>query len=200
LKAHGSKVAFTGTNPICVTAPIDGEEPFCLDMATSLVSWNKILNHRRTGDAVPPDWACDADGAPVTNPDDARSLQPAGQYKGYGLSLVVDIFCALLSGGNISKDLLPMYQRIDVRRKISHFFMAIDVERFCPAAEFGTRMRMMVERARALAPLDPEIAVMVSGDPEKKSFVARSAAGIPVDETKLAELIAAAPRFADALV
>lgn len=200
LKAHGSRVAFTGTNPICVTAPVAGEEPFCLDMATSLVSWNKILNHRRTKQPVPSDWACDADGQPVTDPDAARSLQPAGQYKGFGLSLVVDIFCALLSGGNISKDLLPMYQHIDVRRKISHFFMAIDVERFCPGAEFGKRMQSMIERARALAPLDPENAVMVSGDPEKKSFAARSRDGIPVDETKLDELIATAPRFREALM
>lgn len=200
IKAYGAKDTFTGTNPICFTAPIEGEEPFCLDMATSLVSWNKVLNHRRTGTQIPDDWACDAEGMPVTDPNDARSLQPAGLYKGFGLSMMVDIFCALLSGCPMGKDLLPMYQHIDVRRKISHFFLAIDIERFGGAAQFALRMQEMVKRARSLRPLDPDGAVMVPGDPEKKTFVIRSANGIPVDEPKLAELIATSASFSQAVL
>jgi ureidoglycolate dehydrogenase (NAD+) len=200
IKAHGSKEAFTGTNPICFTAPIDGEEPFCLDMATSFVSWNKILNHRRTGEPLPPDWAYDADGQLVTDPNAARTLAPAGQFKGYGLSLMVDILCALLSGGKTSKDLLPMYQHIEVRRKISHFFLVIDIEKFSDAKAFALRMRELVERARALPATDPSEQVMVSGDPEKKTFALRSREGIPIDELKLQEMIATSARFAEALM
>ncbi len=200
IKAHGSKQAFTGTNPICFTAPIDGEEPFCLDMATSLVSWNKVVNHRRTGDPLPENWACDAEGRPVIDPDAARSLQPAGLYKGYGLSLVVDILCALLSGGPISKDLLPMYQQIEVRRKISHFFMALDISRFCLPADFGRRMRDLVQRARGLPALDANVPVMVPGDPEKETFKARSTRGIPIDDVKFAEFLGVSGGFKDALM
>src|SRR5258706_4052485 len=47
VKAYASKEAFFGTNPICFAAPLATEGPFCLDMATSLVSWNKINNYRR---------------------------------------------------------------------------------------------------------------------------------------------------------
>src|SRR3990172_111074 len=46
VKAFGAKEAFFGTNPICFTAPMADEGPFCLDMATSQVSWNKILPFR----------------------------------------------------------------------------------------------------------------------------------------------------------
>ncbi len=53
VKAFGAKEAFFGTNPICFTAPLQNESPFCLDMATSLVSWNKINNYRRENSA----WA-----------------------------------------------------------------------------------------------------------------------------------------------
>ena len=196
IKAHGSTQAFTGTNPICFTAPMEGEEPFCLDMATSMVSWNKILNHRRTGEAVPNEWACDGQGQPVTDPTQARSLQPAGQYKGFGLSVVVDVLCALLSGGNISKDLLPMYQKIEVRRQICHFFLAIDVEKFGSPSDFGKRMRSMIDRLRALDPLDAAT-VMASGDPEKRTFAIRSESGVPVDEVKFSELLTTSPRFAE---
>jgi LDH2 family malate/lactate/ureidoglycolate dehydrogenase len=116
------------------------------------------------------------------------------------LALVVDILCALLSGGPISKDLIPMYQQIEVRRKVSHFFMALDVSHFCAPAGFGSRMRDLVARVRSLPPLEETVPVMVSGDPEKKKFLERSAAGIPTDEIKFGEFLAVSPRFEDALV
>ena len=200
IKAHGSREAFTGTNPICFTAPIEGEEPFCLDMATSLVAWGKVLNRRAAGASIPDTWACDAEGHPVTDPHAARSLQPAGGYKGFGLSLVVDVLCAVLSGSQISKDLLPMYQKIEVRRKISHFFMALDVTRFCSAADFGRRMKDLVERTRGLPPLDASVPVMVPGDPEKNTFKARAESGIPIEDVKFAELVGASERFKAALM
>jgi ureidoglycolate dehydrogenase (NAD+) len=200
LKAHGAKHAFTGTNPICFTAPIDGEEPFCFDAATSLVSWNKVVNARRTGGTLAEDWACDEHGLPVTDPHAARSLQPAGHHKGYGLSIIVDILCALLAGGGISKELLPMYKDIDVRRAISHCFMAIDVEKFAALADFAQRMRTMVERARGLEPLQPDVPVMVPGDPEKRAFAERTVHGIPIDEVKLAEFIAVTGDFESAVL
>jgi ureidoglycolate dehydrogenase (NAD+) len=200
LKAHGAKHAFTGTNPICFTAPIEGEEPFCFDAATSLVSWNKVVNARRTGGTLGDDWACDENGLPVTDPHAARSLQPAGQYKGYGLSIVVDILCALLAGGGISKDLLPMYKSVDVRRAISHCFMAIDVEKFSALGDFAHRMADMVGRARALEPLDAAVPVMVPGDPEKRAAAERTVRGIPIDDAKLAEFVAVSEDFETALM
>lgn len=199
IKAYNSKVAFTGTNPICFTAPIDGEEPFCLDMATSLVAWNKIVNHCRTGRAIPENWACDATGLPVKNPNDAKSLQPAGGYKGYGLALVVDILCAMLSGSPASKDLIPMYESISTRRKLGHFFMALDISRFCLPSDFGVRMRDLVQAARGLPALDNEVPVLVPGDPEKAVFIERSKSGIPVDGVKLAEFIAITNDFERAI-
>ena len=36
---------FFGTNPIAFAAPTEDEEPFCLDMATSQVNWNKIIEY-----------------------------------------------------------------------------------------------------------------------------------------------------------
>jgi LDH2 family malate/lactate/ureidoglycolate dehydrogenase len=198
IKAHGGKVAFTGTNPICFTAPIEGEDPFCLDMATSFVSWNKIINHRRTGQLIPMSWACDGEGLPVGDPNLARTLQPAAEYKGFGLSMMVDVLCALLAGGAISKDLLPMYQHLETSRAINHCFMAIDISRFSAVDAFARRMRDMAERARALPSLDPAVPVMIAGDPEKKARVTRTAHGIPLDDAKFAEFLQLSPEFASA--
>jgi len=182
VKAHNSREAFFGTNPICFTAPMANEDPFCLDMATSGVSWNKIKNYRVANQELPEGWAYDEKGNPVTNPHDARSLRPAGDYKGFGLGMMVDILCAVLTGGIISKDLLPMFTSpIGEQRKISHFFIAMDISKFTDVQSFRKNLQDMADRIRML-PKSGSEDVMVAGDPEKKMFRKRISDGIPVDE------------------
>lgn len=196
VKAYGAKKAFFGTNPICFAVPLEREEPFCLDMATSLVSWNKVLTYRRRKETIPPDWAFDSDGNSVEDPEKAVCLNPAGIYKGFGLGMVVDVLCALLSGGPISKDILPMFSSpIEKRRKISHFFMALSVSHFGDPVLFRSLMQSMVDRVRSMEPLRTDTPVMVAGDPEKRQFKIRSESGIPMEEEKYQELLATGNRF-----
>ncbi|MCX6291574.1 MAG: Ldh family oxidoreductase [Bacteroidetes bacterium] len=190
VKAHSSKEAFFGTNPICFTAPMEKEGPFCLDMATSTVSWNKIKNYRVANKNIPEEWAFDISGNSVTNPHDARSLRPSGDYKGFGLGMMVDILCAVLTGGIISKDLLPMFNSpIEEPRKISHFFMVMDISKFTDVKSFKKNLQDMADRIRML-PKVTEEEVMVAGDPEKKKYAKRITDGIPVDETIWKEFVA----------
>ena len=44
--SHNSKRAYFGTNPICFAVPREEREPYCLDMATTMISWNKLLIYR----------------------------------------------------------------------------------------------------------------------------------------------------------
>jgi len=195
VKAHNSKEAFFGTNPICFTAPMANEGPFCLDMATSTVSWNKIKNYRAANKQIPPEWAFDAEGNPVTNPHDARSLCPAGDYKGFGLGMMVDILCAVLTGGVISKDLLPMFTSpIEAQRKISHFFMVMDISKFTDVELFKNNLQLMANRIREM-PKSGEEEVMVAGDPEKKMFAKRIKEGIPIEENIWKEFLEISPEF-----
>lgn len=202
VKAFSAREAFFGTNPVCFTAPMATEGPFCLDMATSLVSWNKINNYRRENFELPIEWAFDREGMSVTDPHAACSLNPAGGYKGFGLGMMVDILCAVLSEGLISKDVKAMYAPpLDSsKRGISHFFMALDVSRFCGVEIFRNSVQSMAERVRALTPLDEGDEPMVAGDPEKRSFTQRSIKGIPVDAAKYAEFIALNVNFESAVM
>ena len=106
VKAHGGKESFFGTNPICFTAPMNSEEPFCLDMSTSVVSWNKIQNYRQSNESIPLGWAFDENGCEVTDPHKAKTLNPIGGYKGFGLGAMVDILCALLADGPLGLNTL----------------------------------------------------------------------------------------------
>ncbi len=202
VKVHNGRSSFFGTNPICFCAPLSGEEPFCLDMATSLAAWNKVKNARAAGTSIPPGWAYDESGAGVTDPHQARSLAALGGYKGFDLGMMVDILCALLANGPISKDIPPMFDApLSVRRRISHFFIAVDISKFVPLDVFMNRLSEMATRVRATPAMDGAVdAVMIAGDPEKRCQAVRLAEGIPMAEERYAELQDVLPGVAAARV
>lgn len=200
VKAANAKKSFFGTNPICFTAPLLDEEPFCLDMATSMISWNKRNNYLRENISMEEGWAYDEDGVQTIDPSLATSLKPAGDYKGYGLGMMVDILTSVLAGSLISKDILPMYTSdIKEKRNIGHFFMAIDIEGFSNIDDFKQQLQNMVDRIRDMEKLSDD-EVMIPGDPEKKSKKFRLTDGIPIDKVKYQEFINISDKFKECLV
>jgi ureidoglycolate dehydrogenase (NAD+) len=99
---HGGKRKYFGTNPVSFAFARKSGEPVCLDMATSQVAWNKVLNARIEGRELDPGIAVDEDGVPTTDAQKARAGIPLGGpiygYKGYGLAFVIDLLCGLLNG------------------------------------------------------------------------------------------------------
>jgi LDH2 family malate/lactate/ureidoglycolate dehydrogenase len=195
VKLFGGRAPYFGTNPLCFTAPLANEEPFCLDMATSQVSWNKIKNHPRD---VPlqPGWACDENGEPTRDASAARMLEAIGGYKGYDLGMVIDILCGVLAGGPVGREILAMYKApIEARRYISHFFMVIDPERFIGRDALARRLQSIVDDIRA----QPGT-VMVAGDPEKRALAERSRTGIPLDDAKFDEFLEITPAVKETVI
>jgi LDH2 family malate/lactate/ureidoglycolate dehydrogenase len=198
VKAFNARTAVFGTNPICFTAPLEREEPLCLDMATSLVSWNKVRSRLAGGEQLPDGWAFDAHGDPTENPALAKSLNPVGGYKGFGLGMMVEVLCGLLAGGPIATELLPMFTSpIGAHRSISHFLMAIDVGRFVDVGSFRSRLQSLVDQIRAMP--GTADSVMVPGDPEKKAFSERTSTGIPVTPAVFAALCEITEDFREAV-
>lgn len=184
MQTYLGKRSFFGTNPICVAVPCKGEEPFCLDMATSLVSWNKIIQYKENGKSIPDGWGYDSNGMETNDPEKVTSLVPIGNYKGFGLSMVVDIFCSLLSGMPYGRDICRMYaDPIDKKRMLGHFFIAIDVKPFQDPDLFKDRLKTMMEAVRNEPPMDTDSKIMVPGDPEKITYDTRIKEGIPLDRT-----------------
>ena len=199
MKPPGGRGAFLGTNPVCFTAPLLREGPLCLDMATSLVSWNKVKGRRISGEALGADWAFDSDGAPTIDAVAARTLNPAGGYKGQGLSIMVEILCGALAGGPMATEILPMFAApIESKRHISHFFVAMDVARFVDREVFRERLQGLVDALRAMPPLDGR--VLAPGDPEKAALEDRSRDGIPISDAQFAALLDVGVEIRDAVL
>lgn len=198
IRVAGGKQPYFGTNPICFAAPLANEDPFCLDMATSTVSWNKVGNCNRTGTPLEPGWADDAEGQPTCDANAAAMLEGLGGYKGYGLSMMVELLCGMLSGGPVGRELLPMYRApLEARRHLSHFFVAIDLDHFVGREAFAGRLQGIVDDIRK-QPHTGE-PVMIPGDPEKKTFLRRKQEGIPMDDEKFSEYCAISPDFSQAV-
>ena len=197
--AYSSTKPFFGTNPICMLAPMLNEEPFCLDMATSSMPSNKLLNHKRTGEPVKPDTVFDENGKTTTDPAKARYLGPYGGYKGFGLGMMVDIFCGMLAGGPLATEMINMYTQLESSRNLSQFFMAIDIARFQDPLAFKTRLQHFADTIRNLPQAEGALPVMIPGDPEKKCMDERLVSGIPVDDPMYEKFLAIDPAFASAV-
>src|SRR6185312_8729669 len=143
---HGGKRSYFGTNPISIAFPRRGSEPLCLDMATSQVAWNKILNARIEKQPLEEGIAVDAEGRPTTDADLARAAVPLGGpvygYKGYGLAFMIDLLCGVLNGMTFGRHINSMYEDLQNPRKIGHFLMALDPGRFAGAEPLEERKRL----------------------------------------------------------
>jgi LDH2 family malate/lactate/ureidoglycolate dehydrogenase len=180
--------ATLGTDPWSFAAPTAGGEPFLLDMATTTVAAGRIRNKANEGLECPPGWVLNKDGRPSTDPLEAREkggfLTSLGgspensSYKGYGLSVMVNILGSCLSGATLITD--PMHTKKPQGNDIGHCFIAINPELFREPGEFAADVGRLCDDLRATKPVDPAQPVMVAGDPQWKNAQTRLQNGIPV--------------------
>lgn len=184
---HNGRAAFLGTNPICIAVPSADGPPVCLDMATSTIPFNRVMNARRDGETLPDGVAVDDQGETTTDPNAATALLPFAGHKGYVLGFMIDVLCGLVNGMDFGPHLTPMYDRLDERRNLGSLMIAIDPSRFAGGPTLAAEVARMAAEVRA-APARPGTDVMAPGDMEIRSEQARGAHGIPVEAGLAAQI------------
>jgi LDH2 family malate/lactate/ureidoglycolate dehydrogenase len=175
----GGRGRAIGLNVFAVAAPTSQGFPYVLDMATSVVAAGKFEIARRRGLPVPEGWAVDAEGLPITDPHHLHphgALLPlggtplGGAFKGFGLTLLVDILSGALSGFGTSVE-------IDPGITAAHCFGALRIDAFEPLPEFLEHMGRTVDTLKAtpMPPGAPE--VRIPGELEHALSEQRRAAG-----------------------
>ncbi|MEP7109932.1 MAG: Ldh family oxidoreductase [Ferruginibacter sp.] len=183
-----------GTNPIAVAIPAGNEQPFVADFATTTAANGKleILQHKNLD--TPNGWVQTKHGEPSTRSNEVKNggaLLPLGgdkehgSHKGYMLGSIVDIFSAILSGANYGPWVPPFPAYIPMPENlpgegIGHFFGAMRIDAFRPAAEFKLHMDKWIQRFRAAKTIKTETSVIIPGDPERKMQRERMNNGIPL--------------------
>ncbi len=186
---------YFGTNPICMAAPRVEEDPFCLDMATSTIAWNKVLAARAQAAPLGPGQAADESGAETTDAFAAASLLPSGAYKGYGLGAMVEVFSGILTGMGFGPTIPAMYTApMDQPRRLGQFYMALRIDSCVDAESFRHSLQQMTDAVRA-EPAKPGEDVMLAGDPEIRCARERRLSGIPLDSEIEAGLGALAEKY-----
>jgi len=176
-----------GTNPIAVAVPAGEEKPFVLDMATSIVPLGRISVYEKTGQPIPEGWAINKNGELTQNPTDminGGALLPLGGpavmrgYKGYGLSLLVDLLSGVLAGAAFGEDVgRPSKERL---ADVGHFFAAVKIKNFRPIDEFKSDMDTYIRSLKFSPKLPGQDRIFIHGEKEEELSEKHLHEGIPL--------------------
>nr|AGS53655.1 malate/L-lactate dehydrogenase [uncultured bacterium contig00086] len=190
-----AREAAFGTNPIAFAVPALGGKLFSLDMATTTVTRGKVEVYERERKQFPPGWAVGTNGLVTTDPvslledmlyQRGGGLLPLGGegelqsgYKGYGLGVLVDILCAVASGGTFGR---AVKDSEITSARVCHFFMAIRLDLFRPAEDFKRDMAAMLDDLNSLKAAEGASRVYYAGQKEHEAEEQSRLHGIPLEE------------------
>ncbi len=102
---YGSIDSVFGTNPIVIGIPYK-DTSFVLDMATSSITYGKVLRANNTSSSLPEGVVIDADGNPSVDPADALAgaILPFGGHKGSGLAFAVELLAGAFTSSLAGSD------------------------------------------------------------------------------------------------
>jgi LDH2 family malate/lactate/ureidoglycolate dehydrogenase len=186
----GGAEPLLGTNPLAIAIPAGEEPPVVLDIATSIVSYGTIKNHRLQNKPLAPDWMIDPKtGEPVTDPHKSAEalLLPMAGYKGAGLALMVGLLAGTLNGALFGRDCVDFNAEPDRVTNTGQFVLALDPSRFQPLDKFKAEVDRHVRSLRNSKAL-PGHDVRLPGDARAKRIADRTANGLPLAPELIVQL------------
>ncbi len=157
-----------GTNPMALGSP-SAKGPVVLDFSTSATAEGKVRVHKIAGKPCPDGWLLDSQGRPTNDPeslyaDPPGTILPMGgeqTYKGFGLALMIDIFCGALSGGLCAREkpITPKGNCV--------FAMVLCPDRFGGQEHFLRETDQLLDFVRGCQTADGIAGITLPGDPER---------------------------------
>lgn len=192
---YGGTERRLSTNPIAFGAPAP-EGNLVLDMATSASAEGKVSVARNKGTALPAGQLLSRTGKPSTDPNDLYgdppgALLPLGGYKGSGLAVMCEVLAGSLTGGGSSHPDSPTADRL----ANNMFSIVLDPAAFGQGDALGADIARMVAWVRSSRRADPDVPVLLPGEPERISRAARLRDGIPLDPATLRQLVDAGAKL-----
>jgi LDH2 family malate/lactate/ureidoglycolate dehydrogenase len=185
LAPWGGATPTFGNNPLGVGIPTGRHPTFLLDIAMSVAAMGKIGLAMAEGKPLPPDWILDTRGRPSTDPADFRASRlgvPIAQYKGYGLTMVMELLAGVLTGAAFPWDQREarLAGRSEPEPNLGHFFMAIDPELFMSKDEFLARVDLMIDEAKGSERAEGVEEIFVPGEMEMRARERNLREGVPL--------------------
>lgn len=186
----GGREARLGNNPLGIGVPNPDGDPVLLDIAMSVAARAKIRAAARAGNSIPDTWATDRDGRPTTDPQAALDgfLQPLGGHKGYGLSVMIDLFAGVLSGASYLTHISSWDKEPERPQDLGHVFFLLDTSKLGAAATRSVRMTDFAEILHSTPPTDAARPVRLPGEFELDRYHRQLRNGVAVADEVLARL------------
>lgn len=156
----------------------------------------------RRDESIPSTWGVDATGHASTDPAAVYhkggllplgGAEATGGYKGYGLNLMVEMFCGVLANAAIGPA-VRQWGATDRSANLGQFFGAIDPTAF--GEGFSDRLQDLLDLLRQLTPSDIGRPVRVAGDPERAHCrLVDSLGGIPYHRNQIVSAAKVAERL-----
>jgi len=190
------------TAPVTIGVVNPKGDDFILDFATSRIAEGKALVALKGGKPPPAGALVDADGQPTLDPaalygdigpDDVPNprngpgaLTAMGDHKGSGLALACELLAGALTGSGTTgpgtmthNGMLSIYVKPE----------ALD-----DGHGFAASIANYIDFVRDARPADPDVPVMVPGDPERKARAKRQVEGLPLTADAWASILDAGVR------
>jgi LDH2 family malate/lactate/ureidoglycolate dehydrogenase len=185
------------TNPIAIAVPSKNRPIVLLDMATTVAAYGKVKLAAQRGEQMPEGWMMDKQGKPLTDPQRSSegSLLPIGDYKGYGLALMVSLLAGSLNGAAAGKDTIDFNAHHDLITNTGQVVIAVDPSAFGDVDLFLERVTKVVEDIANSTKLPGVERIHIPGEGAAASFAKRTQEGIPISPELLASLNACATEW-----
>jgi LDH2 family malate/lactate/ureidoglycolate dehydrogenase len=187
----GGAEPLLGTNPLAIAIPAGEEPPLVLDIATSIVSYGTIKNHKLLNRPLQGDWMIDPKtGAAVTDPQKSGEalLLPMGGYKGAGLALMLGLLAGTLNGAIFGRDMVDFNLEPGKVTNTGQFVVALDPSRFQKLDVFKSEVDRHIRSLRDSEALPGNDAVRLPGDARAKRRDDRLRNGLMLAPELLAQL------------
>ncbi len=186
----GGREGRLATNPISFAVPGNSAYPMVADFSTAEASEGAIRLLRNQGQPLPDGWILDAEGNPSNDaadfygPPRGTILPLGGQrgYRGFALSLLVEVLGGLLGGSPVSKH----------QPGNGLGFVVIDVSAFIDPAGFAAMVEELVGYVKATPAAPGFEEVFLPGEADLRRREQRMKEGIPVDEATWRQIEATA--------
>ena len=187
----GGAEPLLGTNPLAIAIPAGQEPPLVLDIATSIVSYGTIKNHKLLNRPLQGDWMIDPEtGAAVTDPHKSAEalLLPMAGYKGAGLALMLGLLAGTLNGALFGRDCVDFNADPGTVTNTGQFVLALDPSRFQAIETFKAEVDRHIRSLRNSEALPGNEAVRLPGDARAKRREDRARNGLALPGELLVQL------------
>jgi 3-dehydro-L-gulonate 2-dehydrogenase len=178
MPAWGAKDPRLGNNPFVIAVPY-GNDAIVLDFAMSQFSYGKMDSYNNENKKLPYPGGFNQKGMLTDDPGEIleswRAL-PMGYWKGAGLSLLLDILAAILSGG------LPTFKigECSSEYRVSQVFIAIDINNLYNFPSIDSTIHNIISDFKSSVPENDTATIRYPGEFIAKIREDNLKNGIPV--------------------